>query len=122
MKLTSAGTHVTVKRYATLDGAPVVVDQYSSRQRRWQPVSIEIIYHLRPSGTWSAMSYDDILVRGYALKKDGGLSAVVVERRPDRRSSEVFEDDWEWVTPLISLLRPAAEMTLPTYHGYEVEF
>ena len=126
MKVTTTGSNATITRSFTItEGNPVVGMAYSSPPKE---VIIDqgTIKYAWQDGRWVVRNEYAVNVVGDVLKKDRTRSKNTHSRyaaaRPGswRDPELVVAEDFEWLNPIIDLLRPNGDLSMMTLNDSEV--
>lgn len=115
MKITTARTNQSVTRHFEItEQQPIVPMAYSQagRKVRIERGSIEYTWQ---DGEWVAHSDWSINLNGVILLKNGGDSKNSHTRHPGRtswRPGSPWKPEFEWIQPIIDLLRPVGALSL----------
>jgi hypothetical protein len=127
MKITSAHTRAEVRRQFTIQtDHPVVGMAYSSPPKQIRVVRGSVTYSWI-DGAWTVKDAWAMSVGGPVLKKDGTDGKNDHNRRPDENyklSRElgrlILTQEFEWLYPIVELLRPTPEMGMMVLNESEV--
>lgn len=126
MKISSASTAATVVRRFTIEADhPIVWMAYASRPRKVR-IARGTITYIWNGQEWIVKDAWSIDVAGPVLKNDGTDSKNDHSRHPDdiyRFSGQAMEltEEFEWLNPIIDLLRPVGTLALADPDGTEVD-
>lgn len=126
MKISTRNTAATVVRRFTIEtDCPIVGMAYASRPRKVRIVRGSINY-IWNGQEWIVKDAWSIEVSGPVLKNDGTDSKNDHTRRPDdiyrfRGQAMELTEEFEWLYPIIDLLRPVGTLALMSLNGTEVK-
>lgn len=122
MKLTTESARAQVVRSVTVEDGPVLSMTYSTTGKKYRVDRISITYRW-VDGEWKVSSPWSVDLIGVVLKKDGSESANTTKRNADyanRVSGTDWAPEYDFLKPIIELLRPSTDMTMITVTDYEV--
>lgn len=126
MKVSTVDTTARISRqFVITEDNPVVNMAYSSPPKK-VVVDRGTIEYLWRDGRWIVEDHWAVMVAGDVLKKDGTRSKNAHARSGQdapntRRSPEyVPAEDWQWIQPIIDLLRPNGDLSMMILNEFEV--
>lgn len=126
MKISSTSTAATVVRRFTIEAdRPIVRMAYASRPRKVR-IARGTIQYAWNGQEWTVKDAWSIDVAGPVLKNDGTDSKNDHSRHPDdiyrfRGQAMALTEEFEWLYPIIDLLRPVGTLALAEHDGTEVK-
>ncbi len=129
MKITTQSSHAEItRRFTITENQPIVPFAYADQPKKVRVERGHIIYRLI-DGAWKVQNSYSVTVGGTVLKKDGSDSKLDHRRSADTvpcsglRGADLTEkltDDFQWLAPIINLLRPTGDVTMTIAEDYEV--
>ncbi len=127
MKITTESSRAEItRRFIITENQPVVPMAYS---RNGKKVRIErgAITYYWTDGAWTVKDRYGTNLVGIVLKKDGSDSMNEHTRNPGDHwnnpaadLADKLADGWQWLAPIIELLRPTGNVTMTIAEDYEV--
>lgn len=123
MKITTSDSNPTVTRHFAITEDNPVVPFFYARPPKGVVVEKGAIKYTLIGDRWIVDGTWAVSVVGAVLKKDGSRSKNTHQRHPQeadgtyREPELVLHEDWKWLQPVIDLLRPQGDVTLPEVEG-----
>lgn len=127
MKITTESSHAeTVRRFTITEDHPVVPMAHALPPKKIRVIRGTITYRYQ-DGAWIVKDGYSATLVGVVLKKDGSDSmnehrryAVDHRDKPNTDLADKLTDGFQWLAPIINLLRPTGELAMATLNECKV--
>lgn len=127
MKITTESSNAEItRRFTITENHPVVPMAHARPPKKVRVIRGAITYRYQ-GGAWIVKDSYSVTLVGIVLKKDGSDSmndhrrnAADHQRRANGDLTEKLTDEFQWLAPIIELLRPTGDITMTIAEDYEV--